>query len=327
VRTVDYLNYTLFPKGNLNAASASCARDGFLIRVTFQDQRVGYADCAPWTQWGDLSWDQQLKCLATRKITPLLQASLHCARWDAWARGLNQSLFRFPIPPSHALVTSLKKINRSFCEKLSAEGFRHIKCKVGFHPQEEVKLLLEKEELLRTFDFKVRLDFNASLSPEAFEAFLKTLGPFKSKIDFIEDPMPYDSFMWKYLQKKNNIRLALDQASGSPDRGFGVFVLKPEIQEVSQWVSWCKKRSIPLVVTHRMGHPLGRAYAAWIASEIAQDSDVILETCGLLGEGIYEPCEFDRGLSSVGNRLLAPSGLGLGWEQDLNQLRWKPCSS
>ena len=72
-------------------------------------------------------------------------------------------------------------------EKISAQGYTHVKLKVGR------QIDAEGEAILKLFDqspLKLRLDFNVALTPSSFDVFLENIERLKQQIDFIEDPFP-----------------------------------------------------------------------------------------------------------------------------------------
>lgn len=55
-------DYELKPKFALNNfPGAEKARSGFLLKVDFGEQLIGYADCHPWLEFGDLGVEEQKK--------------------------------------------------------------------------------------------------------------------------------------------------------------------------------------------------------------------------------------------------------------------------
>jgi len=72
VRSVAVSPYELSPIAALGRLSADQPRRGALLRVVFADEVVGYADCHPWPELGDLPLSDQLACLRDLTIPDLL---------------------------------------------------------------------------------------------------------------------------------------------------------------------------------------------------------------------------------------------------------------
>src|SRR4051812_26044990 len=108
---VAFSHYSLTPHAPLNVVSQALPRIGALFRVEFAEGQVGYADCHPWSELGDLPLQEQLNQLREGQLTPLTASSLKLARVDAEARSGNQSVWEgLQIPPSHYLMTNWNQV-------------------------------------------------------------------------------------------------------------------------------------------------------------------------------------------------------------------------
>jgi len=276
---VDYWKYELKPKRRLSAIAAEGPRRGALIRVD-----GGYADIHPWPELGDAPLNEQLALLARGETTPLTRASLKFADIDRAARRDERSLFDgLTIPPSHWPGPD------------PPGGFDTVKLKSIDRIPEHVRL---------------RIDFNATLTPEEFVRIAATLP--RERVDFIEDPCPYDAATWTDLRARTGLRLALDRGSvAGQRRGADVLVIKPAIEEIPPTDS-------ELVVTSYMDHPIGQLCAAYAAATTG-----ITTTCGLVTHVLYEPDPFIDLMQIDGARLIPPGGKGLGFDDLLERLPWR----
>ena len=260
--------YRLIPRGG------GAPRGGALLRV-----EGGFADVHPWPELGDAPLDEQLALLARGETTQLTRASLHWARVDADARGRGRSLFDgLTIPQSH------------WSGNEPPAGFDTVKTK-GVLPVPE--------------DVRIRIDFNAQLSAEEFVRIAEPLP--RERIDFIEDPCPYDAVTWRLLRERTGLRLALDRFEGEAD----VLVHKPALQT-----------SFPefggeVVVTSYLDHPVGQFFAAYVAA-----THEVSARCGLFTHAVYEPDAFNERIRADGARLLPPGGTGIGFDDLLEDLPW-----
>lgn len=248
-------------------------RSGALLRV-----EDGFADVHPWPELGDAPLDDQLALLARGETTSLTRASLRLAALDGEARRRGVSLFEgLSIPLSH------------WPGNEPPDGFDTVKTKgvIDVPP-----------------DVRIRIDFNARLTAEEFVHIAETLP--KERIDFIEDPCPYDEQVWRGLRRTTGLRLALDRFEGNAD----VLVHKPALQ-----MTWPAHDDV--VVTSYMDHPVGQFGAAYVAA-----THVTNERCGLFTHVLYEPDAFIDRIASDGARLLPPSGTGIGFDDLLESLAW-----
>lgn len=249
-------------------------RRGALLRVG-----GGFADVHPWPELGDAPLDEQLALLARGETTPLTRASLHWASVDASARARGDSLFEgLAIPASH------------WSGNEPPDGFDTVKTK-GVMPVPE--------------HVRIRIDFNARLSSAEFLRVAETLP--KERIDFIEDPCPYDERLWRSLRVHTGLRLALDRFVGAAD----VLVHKPALH-----VSFPRFDG-EVVVTSYMDHPVGQFFAAYVAA-----TNEVSARCGLFTHALYEPDAFIDRIRADGARLLPPEGTGVGFDDLLEDLPW-----
>ncbi|HEY6136354.1 MAG TPA: hypothetical protein VI670_01190 [Thermoanaerobaculia bacterium] len=256
-----FWRYTLKPRRALSALAGARPREGALLRVG-----DGFADVHPWPELGDALLDEQLSLLARGETTPLTRRSLWFA--SMWRRGLFEGL---EIPRSHWPGTD------------PPEGFDTVKIKMpgGALPD----------------GYRLRLDFNNDA--EAFARVAPALP--RERIDFVEDPCPYEPSTWRDLQRRG-FRLALDRVVAT--EGVDVLVVKPAVQDVP-------KVSIPIIITSYMDHPIGQLHAAYVAAGSR-------ETCGLVTHVLYENDPFIERMRIGDARLVPPDFTDL-----LEALPWK----
>src|SRR5206468_2316628 len=122
--------------------------------------------------------------------------------------------------------------------------------------------------------------FNASIDAAEFARLARTLP--RERIDFVEDPCPYDPATWRNLRHETGLRLALDRvapASGRPDLrrpAADIVVIKPAVDEMPI-------TEIPIIITSYMDHPLGQLHAAYVAATTIPDA-----LCGLVTHVLFE---------------------------------------
>jgi o-succinylbenzoate synthase len=274
-------SYTLTPRRPLSPKAGARPRHGALLR-----SGDGFADIHPWPELGDAPLHEQLAKLARGQTTPLTRRSLEIARIDGAARANGVSLFAgLTIPASHWPGAD------------PPPGFDTVKLKGIESIPPAVRL---------------RIDFNRSLSPEAFMMIAEGLPA--ERVDFVEDPCEYDAAVWTALREQTGLRLALDRPSeygGLPPRSaVDVLVVKPAIEDVPQ-------DSREIVITSYMDHPVGQFGAAYFAAKFGS------ARCGLFTHVLFQANEFIDRIRSDGARLLPPEGTGVGFDDLLERLPWK----
>jgi len=288
---IAYSNYTLVGKGTFKS------RRGALLKVRFEDDLLGYADCHPWPELGDVSLSVQLASLQRGILTNLTDRSLYFARIDAQARHSSRNVFEnLRIPDSHWLVSDDNIPN----------AFTYLKFK-------DPQLLFS---LLPTLDpmIKIRFDLNAKLSMSKCRSFLEKIQPWKERFDFIEDPIPFVEGDWKSIEEKYSVNFALDRHSDI--YCYPVIIHKPAVQDTEKL---CEAKRV--IVTSYLDHPLGQLTAAYTASKICPN-----EICGLLSHQVYEENEWSEQLQISVQKLLPPEGIGFGFDKLLDVQRWEPLS-
>ena len=267
--------YTLTPRRPLSALAGARPRQGALLRVG-----GGFADVHPWPELGDAPLGEQLALLARGETTALTRRSLWFA--SIWRRDLFDGL---EIPRSHWPGSD------------PPEEFDVAKLKMpGAALPERVRL---------------RLDFNAD--GEAFRRLAPTLP--QERIDFIEDPCPYDAAAWSEIRAQG-FHLALDIAvtpsvsegpggpGGAPPYDFRI--VKPAREDIPA-------TEVPIIITSYMDHPIGQLHAAYIAAKHAPEA-----TCGLITHVLYENDAFVERMTVRDARFIPPDFTDL-----LEALPWK----
>lgn len=280
-----FCRYELKPRRALSALAGARTRHGALIRT-----ENGFADVHPWPELGDATIEEQLTRLARNETTPLTAASLRLAAIDAEARERGVALFKdVQIPESHWPGEDPPPAFDTIKIKWMGSAFGS---QWGGGASAAARL---------------RIDINAQLTAEEFEALSKNLP--KHRIDFIEDPCPYDANTWRKLHDRTGLRLALDRTFA--EEGVDVVVVKPAIQQVP-------KTEKEIVITSYMDHPVGQLGAAYIAAKHATS-----KRCGLVTHVLYDSNAFSEQLSLDGMRLAAPQGTGIGFDDLLERQPWR----
>ncbi|MEC7840025.1 MAG: enolase C-terminal domain-like protein [Chlamydiota bacterium] len=291
------------------------SHSGALLKFELEEG-VGYADCHPWPELGDLPLQSQLSLLQKGSFTTLtLSSSLYFAKIDASARSNKKNLFEgLYVPKSHMLIYDINEVDINLIEKILEAGFTSVKVKVGRNIKQEIQKLLS----MTKYPLKWRLDFNARV---AFEDYISMVSELRDlNIEFVEDPFPFDHQKWCQAEKITRIPLAVDRFIekdvSDSDR---IWVIKPAVGDGEKNLSQHR-----FTVTSYLDHPLGQASAAYMAAKLsAKYSDHCL-ICGLLSHYVYESTPFT---SQENNRLSAkfsiPEGTGLGYDDLLRNLNWR----
>lgn len=311
-----YALYALEASDSLSVASSGLIREGALLKIIFDSGRVGFADCHPWPEMGDLPLKEQLSRLAQGKFTPVTRCALELASLDAGYRSTGKSAFMHQnIPRSHFLVTNISHWGPQDVQQIIQQGYTHVKLKMGRNIDREVESIYS---LFLNTSLQLRLDFNEILEVDAFHDFLQRIQTIKEQIDFIEDPFPFDESKWTAIQKEG-WRLACDrQAKAACHRieAARILIVKPALQSFEEWRKWGGQT---LIVTSYLGHPLGQMAAAYVASQVDSSCSLVH---GLLSHHAYQPTCFSQHLNWQNPSFFLPPGAGFGFDGELDQLEW-----
>ncbi|MBA3237800.1 MAG: hypothetical protein H0T62_05535 [Parachlamydiaceae bacterium] len=312
---IAYHLYQLIYKANYGTLGGF--REGALLRITFDDGIIGYSDCHPLPELGDLLLKKQLLVLAEQQETPLLECSLRFARLDAEARYEHRSLFEgISIPISHQLIDFSANV-----EELRAEGITHFKLKVGAVPEIEIPIM--KSWVEADNGILLRLDFNARLSRQKFLEYWKKMSlEVKRCIDFVEDPYPYNPVMWCEDQKMLDVAFAADhsavRALSFPESA-NYHVHKPAVDKSPKMID----NKAQLVITSYLDHPLGQMCAAYTAAKLKSLYPNQISHCGLLTHKCFHEDPFIKSVHAVGPYLTPPDGTGFGFDTLLKEIQWQ----
>ena len=144
------------------------------------------------------------------------------------------------------------------------------------------------------------------------------------QIDFVEDPIPWDPGAWNRLREAHGIPLAADRDLETRADEADWLVVKPAVINSVVPGEIAHAKGLRLVFTSYLDHAVGQLYAAWRAAECAPIFGPQLGACGLLTHGCFEPDPFFEQLECEGSRLVPPHGTGLGFDDLLEALPWKP---
>lgn len=320
---IAFSRYELEGVGSLNRHTPNLVHSGALLQVTFDDGKVGYADCHPWPELGDLNLDLQLKFLAEGIPTQLVERSMSFASHDALMRSQGRHCLEgTEIPMSNALMTDIGLVDEKVVEGLLREGYQRLKLKMGKNLAVEESVLIRILQALQGSKLLIRLDFNGSLNAAEFESFLMKMEPYLAQFDYFEDPCPFNLGIWKRLKKVYGIALAADRSAiralGFPE-STDYLVLKPAIEDPMIYAE-ASTSGQTCIITSYMDHPLGQVSAAYAAATFTGP----LGICGLLTHKVYKDNPFSSLLRVNEGRLVLPAGTGFGFDDLLEALPWTP---
>lgn len=323
-----YHRYMLYPQNSLSALADETPREGLLFKMQWPDQKVGYADFFPWPELGDMQVDAQLDELRRGHISTLLEQTIWLARKDALLRAEKKNALTESMKiKNHFLVNDFTQITDLNLNEIKSAGFSTIKVKVGRSWKDEIEWI---NQVLRKHSFTCRLDFNSKGDPATFERMMSVLAPgLKQRIEFVEDPFPWDFEAWSDASKI--APLALDQEYKNvnwrehlQNMPFKVIVIKPARQDVEEAVKYAVMRQLKMVITSSMDHPVGIAHAVRVAAELKKQYTTQVLECGCLSVKSYKLNDFSTKMIIQGPYLTQIMGEGIGFDQVFQSLNWTP---
>ena len=202
-----------------------------------------------------------------------------------------------------------------FADAVSA-GFQKVKVKMGRNLNAEVDFIKRMAD--RYPELRWRIAFNGTQQWEVVEKILVSFGDeLCRKIDFLEDAWT------EPVATHGGVPLAVDRYVEDSLENFSVAVLKPAINEMQSLLKRADAAGKHVVVTSYMDHPLGQSYAAWQAALATHEFPDLLDSCGLITHGLFQPDVFIDALGVPAPDFNVPAGTGLGFDDLLENLRWK----
>ena len=299
-------------------------RHGALLKIETK-KGIGYADCHPWTEFGDVPLQKQLEMLSQDQFTPLTRQSLYFAEIDAEARERKINLLTdLPKLESHALLSGPHELTSEYLMGLHFLGYRHAKLKI----RGNLKEIQERLNQLSQIEFWIRLDANGRTKESEITEFWKGLTPqARSMIEFIEDPCLFTAKSWTAL-KAIGVRIASDfEGQLEAKQPYDVVILKPAVQQCSPIHSRLKNEPLRFVFTSYLDHPLGQVSALWTAASLIASEARGIATGGFLSHLVYETTDFSERLMGKAPYLKLPTGSGFGFDDLLSGQTWQPISS
>lgn len=295
--------YQLQPKISLNAKSGLGWREGCLVKVV-EDEYFGVADLFTWPEFGDDSWQEEIKNNST-----LFRRALELATIDLKARQEKRSLLQSnPIENNFLVLDFLNP---------TIEINKTVKIKGNYEIQ-------KLADFLNSHKATYRIDFNSILSVEEFDDFLNLLNPETIKnTEYIEDPTVWNNIDWNRWNKK--IPLALDWSTLDPFNdveSWTTLVVKPNRQNAEVLLQECRLRNKSITVTSSMGHPVGLMHdLAWVQRNLNSEG-----VQGLLTLDAYEKTPFHAYLKQNEAFLAATEAnlkqTGIGMTEAITTLSW-----
>ena len=141
-------------------------------------------------------------------------------------------------------------------------------------------------------------------------------------IDFVEDPCLFAESTWSELHRCTGLSLAVDLEATPQSAAAQVMIIKPAIDEPFLLAEAAISHNQRVVLTSRMDHPLGQAFAAWEAARLGLQFPGLPGVCGLQTHHLFEPDPFSEALGPWAPEFQPPGGTGLGFDDLLEALPW-----
>lgn len=321
-----YHKYQLNPILPVRANVQLRPRDGALLKVRWANGWVGYADLFPWPEFGDASIEDQLYALAKAQVSQIAEQSIWLAKRDAQLRFKQKNAFDGASKlRNHFLIPDHGRCTDTQIKEIRNAGFETVKIKVGSDLDADLHFV---QKIIRQHPLNVRLDFNSKLKFQEFENFIKQFTSHDmKKIEFIEDPCPWDFVAWYEASKMAPIALDFEYDRvnwGALDpTPFKYVILKPSRNDVDLTVQRAQAHKLKIVVTSSMDHPVGVMHSLSVAADLKRDHpDLLCDTIGCLSLSVYRSNEFNREIKTQGPFILSTIGSGIGFDSILERLEW-----
>ena len=284
-------------------------RHGRLRRLTTDDGRTGWGDCAPLPEFGI---DQAAAtAFAEESATLDLAAQAAGLPLDAWLSG------RPPVASVavNASFGPISMVDRNSLDQAAAAGFIVAKLKVGVAPVDEEIAALHRLAARLPPTLRLRLDANRAWPLAVARRFIAACAGLP--VDGLEEPLAdSDPALLASLQAAAAFPLAIDESIHLLDAAFfrhppvRRLVLKPARQggllASTELALRTRASGLEVIITSALESACGIATLAHLAAAVAPDAVHGLATTDWLAR--------DTGLSPpiVDGRMRLPKGNGVG---------------
>lgn len=315
--------YVLIPKDRMNAVQQKAQYAGTLIKIyNPETQQSGYSDLFPLEFLNDKKLDFHFTSLKEGQPSQLMQVSLLRAFNDLEARQKGASLFKQYRVKSNYLVSDIKKNSTESISDAMNKGFDRFKIKCD----QDVLGLAKILNSIKWGSSFLRLDFNSSADLESIEKLLSALSDsVRQRIEYIEDPFPWNETTWKILNKQ--IPLAIDQDLNLENiksiDAFSYAIIKParfSDADIDQIIDSSK---IKFILTSSMDHQVGILHAIACHSRLSvKYPNRIHPIGGFLTQSFYSVFPMLGAVIIDGPELIMPNEIGIGLGEELSGLTW-----
>lgn len=299
--------------------------DGALLRIWFGETVFGLSELMPWTSLGDPSLETLLGDLrAGRFELRLIDRAIAMARVEAVAREKQEPMFSVPVS-NHFLVAGPGPLAPGDWLDIRRRGFSAVKIKISNVAELASTLAMAPSWI---GNLRLRLDMNAKAGADELLVALDRLPVLvRDRIEFIEDPIPFDRATWGALSRRSGLRLMLDREGAELKLNekieyfksgvLGGFIHKPGWTADDEAVALAKAGA-PVVVTSLLGHPIGQLHAARVACLLAPslESDAV--------HGCFSHIAYDQGVEFKYLQTAGPKLLPMLWPAEaLMRIKWE----
>lgn len=305
--------------------SRSRRADGALLRAWFGETVFGLSELMPWASLGDPSLETLVGELrAGRFESHLICRALAMARIEADAREKQEPLFTAPVE-NHFLAMGQGPLAPGDWLDIRRRGFSAVKIKISEATELSAMLAMAPSWI---GSLRLRLDMNARAGAEELLVELDRLPVLvRDRIEFLEDPIPFDSVTWREFSRRSGIRLMLDRegAELSVDDKIeffrsgvvGGFVHKPGWSTDDEALTLAKAGA-PVVVTSLLGHPVGQLHAARVAGLLTPRLGAPTV------HGCFSHIAYDQGVEFKYLQTAGPKLLPMLWPGEaLMKIKWE----
>ena len=267
---------------------------------------------------GDISSDELLNIFTLHSSgKPSLLFGLQTALFDILSQNKNLPLNQYLNP--NALNTIL--LNGIHPIHNKDNQFRIMKIKLGYGNIYNDIEQMEQIASLYGPEIKFRIDVNGQLDLVKAIRFCKSMEKFN--IDYIEQPLPYDSLEdLSELRLHTNIPIAVDESLFDIEsakkiidiQAADIFIIKPMIigdyTAVNRIINLANKNEVKCIITNMLDTAINRMACIHLAS-----ANNIEEPCGLSGDNLFESDLYSTP-DIVNSKLTIPKINGLGLIND-----------
>lgn len=318
--------YNLMPLAIAGGMSKIEVRSGAILKVTWPNGNSGYSDIMPRKELGDQDLQVHFENFKKGHLSDLMEQAIFLAKNDSAFRSLKKNAFDGTKKvKNNYFISNILGLDSTSLDGIKSQNFSSLLIDLGRDLEAESVAV---RRLLRQSNLSVRLDFNAKADWSSFERFMTNIEPgLRARIEFIEDPIPYDPDSWKEAARLGPLGIEsqlkfVDWSKPTKIPPIKVISIRPSRIDIEEAIHNAQSINAKMLITSSLEHPVSVAHATLVASDLMTrfPNQVLDHDC--LYQNFFAPHLLSGSLMTMGPYIVTSKGTGIGFDRNFAALKW-----